>query len=191
MPIMNDAIIRNSLIEFLKQNKKDPESIVVSEMGLDGGRAIMDVALINGKMCGYEIKSDIDSLYRLDSQIDVYEKYFQELNVVTTKKHLKNVRTKLPQWVGLILVIKDEQGVISLKVTRKPKLNTRVKKSELTKLMWKNEAQSFLRAQGVKGFSTAPRKVLWEQIAETTTQDELVRQIKFFMTSRSGWQVVV
>lgn len=188
--MMNDAIIRNSLLGFLKENKQDKNSILVSEMGLDGGSAIIDIALINGAMCGYEIKSDVDTLDRLRSQIPIYEKYFQYLTIVTTDKHLKNVREYLPNWVGIMLAEEHASGTSNINSVRKPRFNKNMSKDELTKLIWKNEAQSLLYTKGVKGISNVPRRILWERIAETTTEDQLIQEIKKFMNSRSSWQVV-
>lgn len=187
---MDDSIIRKSLIDYLQIEKIEKNAIIISEMGLDGGRAIIDIAMINGVMCGFEIKSDLDTLYRLQSQIAVYEKYFNQLTIVTTKTHLAKIRKNFPSWVGIMVAVEDDSGV-RIKPLRKPKTNRRILKTELTKLLWKDEAKLHLSAQGVRGISSSPRHILWEKIAEMTTEEELVSVIKASMISRTNWQVVL
>jgi hypothetical protein len=186
---MNDPVIRKSLLDFLAKTKNDPNTILVSEMGLSEGKAIIDVAMINGIMCGYEIKSDVDTLYRLDRQIETYKKYFQKLTVVTTKSHLAKVRQKCPPWVGIMLAY-EEDGIVHIRQLRQAKLNKKTSKQEITSLMWRDEARAILHSRGVKGISSAPRSQLWYQISELCDESELIAIVKDTMRSRRAWQVV-
>lgn len=186
---MNDAVIRKALLSFLAETKNDPNTILVSEMGLSEGRAIIDVAMINGVMCGYEIKSDVDTLYRLERQIETYKNYFQKLTIVTTKTHLKKVRAKCPAWIGIILA-HEEDGIIVIKQLRQPKYNRRTNKHDITSLLWRDEAKTLLASQGVKGISSAPRQHLWDVIANLYSESELIGIVKETMRSRRAWQVV-
>lgn len=186
---MNDFVIRNALIEFLTKTKKDPNSIVVSEMGLSEGKAIIDIAHINGIMCGYEIKSDVDTLYRLSGQIETYQDFFQKLTVVTTKSHLIKVRKNYPNWIGIMLAF-EADGIVQIKELRRPKYNKKTNKHELTSLMWRDEARIILKSRGVKGISNVPRYQLWSRLADLCSEEELIAIIKETMRSRRAWQVV-
>lgn len=186
---MNDAVIRKALLDFLAQTKNDPNTILVSEMGLSEGQAIIDVAMINGVMCGYEIKSDVDTLYRLERQIETYKKYFQKLTVVTTKTHLKKVRALCPTWIGIMLAC-EKDGIVSIRQLRQPRYNRRTSKHDITSLLWRDETKMLLASQGIKGISSAPRQHLWDITAELYDESELISIVKDTMRSRRAWQVV-
>jgi len=186
---MNDLVIRKALVDFLVKTKSDPNTIIVSEMGLSEGKAIVDVASINGVMCGYEIKSDVDSLYRLEKQIHTYKNYFQKITVVTTKTHLAKIRKNYPNWLGLMLAY-EEGGIVCIKQLRQPKYNRQTSKQEISSLLWRDEVKTLLALRGIKGISNAPRHQLWEVISDLCSEDELIGVVKETMRSRRSWQVV-
>ena len=81
---MNDFQIRKAIKEQeLINHLGDPDTKIIDEMGLNLGSSIIDIAVVNGNMLGYEIKSDRDTLNRLNSQIEQYNKVFDYLNIVT------------------------------------------------------------------------------------------------------------
>ena len=59
-------------------------------MGVWSGTVRIDVAVLNGEMCGYEIKSDRDTLERLPFQIEIYSKEFDKLTLVVGRRHEKS-----------------------------------------------------------------------------------------------------
>ncbi len=186
---MNDVVIREALVSLLTKTKEDPTTIVVSEMGLSEGRSIIDVATINGVMSGYEIKSDVDSLYRLDRQIATYQQFFQKLTIVTTKKHLAKIRMNYPAWIGLMLAY-EVDGIVMIRQLRKPKLNRRTNNRDITTLLWRDEARMALKGRGVTGISSATRSILWDKMSQIHSQEELIAVVKTSMRSRRAWQVV-
>lgn len=66
------------------------------------GSSKADVVVLNGTATAYEIKSDIDSLARLKSQIANYRHVFARVNVVASKSHLSAVLNSTPEDVGVI-----------------------------------------------------------------------------------------
>ena len=176
-------------MDFLIKTKNDPNTIIVSEMGLSEGKAIVDVASINGIMCGYEIKSDVDSLYRLEKQISTYKDYFQKITVVTTKTHLAKIRKNYPNWLG-IMIAYEENGSVLIKQLRQARYNKQTCKQEITSLLWRDEVRTLLASRGVRGISNTPRRQLWNVMADLCTEDELIGIIKETMRSRRSWQVV-
>lgn len=52
---------------------------------------------------GIEIKSDKDTLSRLDKQVGAYKKYFDYVYVITTSKNIEGVFQKVGKNVGIIL----------------------------------------------------------------------------------------
>ena len=68
------------------------------------GKCKADLAILNGTSSVYEIKSERDSLIRLESQIGEYRKFFAKVNVVVAECHLKEVLKTLSDDVGILLL---------------------------------------------------------------------------------------
>lgn len=82
--LLNDSMVRELLLEDLySQYKDDPNTRIVNELGIDFGSSRVDVAVINGNIHGYEIKSDLDTLERLPRQMTYYNKLFQRMTIVS------------------------------------------------------------------------------------------------------------
>ncbi|CAA0114100.1 Uncharacterised protein [Halioglobus japonicus] len=63
-----------------------------------------DSAIFNGTSTVYEIKSERDSLSRLEQQIRSYRKVFAKVNVITGENHLDAVLSLVPKDVGVMLL---------------------------------------------------------------------------------------
>jgi len=61
-----------------------------------------DVAILNGTGTVYEIKSERDSLSRLEKQIKTYRQVFASVNVIVGQNHLEDVVATLPSDVGIM-----------------------------------------------------------------------------------------
>ena len=58
---MNDMLIRESFHrQVLKRYRRSPHTLVLNELGLRHGKCRADIAVVNGSLTGYEIKSDDD-----------------------------------------------------------------------------------------------------------------------------------
>ncbi|MCM1012319.1 sce7726 family protein [Brevibacterium sp. XM4083] len=66
------------------------------------GSCKADVVILNGTSTAYEIKSERDSLSRLQNQIFNYRQVFATVNVVVSKSHLSEVLKATPEDVGVI-----------------------------------------------------------------------------------------
>lgn len=73
---------------------------LVSEFRVDKCKA--DIAIFNGTSTAYEIKSERDSLNRLENQLNTYKKFFAKVYVVTGEKHLTEVLNSTPADVGVL-----------------------------------------------------------------------------------------
>lgn len=68
------------------------------------GMCKADVVVFNGTSTAYEIKSERDSLTRLDSQVNSYGSVFAAVNVVTSPKHVEQVLRQVPSHVGVLVL---------------------------------------------------------------------------------------
>jgi len=68
------------------------------------GECKADLAILNGTSTVYEVKSERDSLVRLDKQLGAYSLVFASVYVVSAETHLKKLVSSMPEHVGLLRV---------------------------------------------------------------------------------------
>src|SRR5271170_7013537 len=117
---MRDVDIRTALRRHLSATcDDDPTTLILDELGICSGSVRVDIAVVNGSLKGFEIKSDSDTLDRLANQADAYNKVFDTLSVVVEKRHLKKVRSMVPAWWGIYLAEARESGDVDLESVRR------------------------------------------------------------------------
>lgn len=120
------------LINELGFWNKDPESTVDFSF-----RA--DLALANGRLVGFEIKSQRDSLKRWMSQMTAYSNVFDEIWLCSHGKHLYRALEITDKHIGVLAV--DDSG--SITVVRYAAENTKLNFYDLSGLLWKDELLAF------------------------------------------------
>src|ERR1700730_15998927 len=104
---------RNTLLApFLN----DPDVLVVEELGLRHGAGRVDIAVINGELHGYELKSDQDTLKRLPQQIAIYGSVLDRVSLVVTSEHLLQAEKLVPWWWEIILADRAIEGIVTFSV---------------------------------------------------------------------------
>jgi len=68
------------------------------------GTSKADLVILNGRSTVYEIKSERDNLDRLTSQLESYFKVFSRVNVITSENHVDALFSKVPTYVGVMLL---------------------------------------------------------------------------------------
>jgi hypothetical protein len=185
-----DPQIRSALHrQKLKRLHARPDTLIFDELGLAHADVIVDVAVINGHVHGFEIKSAADSLSRLPRQIRVYQECLEKLTIVCDKKHLRGVSELAPDWCGVLQVTKGTRGGIAFETIRQPKLNPYVQAERLAHLLWRPEAVELLRKLDVPPkLLRQPRKQLYACLAERFTTSEITAFIRQSMGTRQAWR---
>lgn len=188
---MRDRDIRSALKQELRAVfSNEPGTIIIDEVGLCGGSARIDVAVLNGAINGYEIKSESDTLDRLPGQQEIYSKTLDTVTVISSGSHIKKIKKQIPDWWGMMEVSRDCDG-LSFRVIREPVSNPNIDPYSLVQLLWREEALSILKDRSLeKGVLTKPRKDIWERIVENLTLEELRRVIGEKLKSRENWRSV-
>ncbi len=75
---------------------------MLTEFRVNNSKA--DVVILNGTSTVYEIKSERDTLDRLQTQVDAYRKAFARVNIITGENHINSVLDIVPQDVGILLL---------------------------------------------------------------------------------------
>ena len=114
----NEYIVKNTLInELLLKKYSTKNTVAFSEFKV--GSSIADFVLFNGVSKVFEIKTELDSERRLESQLKNYMKLFQECYVVIPAESIPKYLVSLAQGVGVISVVKSSNKMI-LKEILKP-----------------------------------------------------------------------
>lgn len=98
---MNEIQIREKLIEELvKLHPHNTEFL--AELPIANFSRRIDLVMANGSLSGFEIKSGLDTLNRLDGQLETYSQYFENITVVCATKHLRSVMDIVSSNVGVL-----------------------------------------------------------------------------------------
>lgn len=185
-----DSDIRSALhAKRLRHAKSHPDTLVIDELGLAHARSRIDVAVINGCIHGYEIKSAKDSLDRFAKQIDIYRQTLQKLTLVAAPKHITNIMSQAPEWCGVIAAELGPRGGICFHVLRNPVTNPDIDPVMMAHLLWRDEVIDLL---GQVGYAPKdlrrPRKQLYEMLCGAMTLCEITASIRAFMVRRQTWR---
>lgn len=85
------------------------------------GKSKADCVILNGISTCYEIKTDYDSLVRLDEQISDYSKVFDKVYVVCGEKKLSQVVEATDSNIGILLLTKNNYLSVRREAVRRNK----------------------------------------------------------------------
>jgi len=190
-----DKVIRKALrlvlrkeVEQYKREKKLPAEIF-EELGVAHGTARIDLAVINGAMHGYEIKSDKDTLERLPEQMKEYNDVFDKITLIVGKRHLYHAVNTIPDWWGIVLA-KTSSSRIVLQEIRAAGENKQQVSISIARLLWRAEALRILEEEkSAQGFKSKTRAVIYAKLAETIDPELLKRYVRdTLLISRKNWR---
>ena len=182
---IRDALLRKCLVRQVQC----PDTLVIHELGLVHAKKRVDLAVVDDAIHGFEIKSSLDNLDRLPSQIEVYRQSLQKLTLVAASKHIHEVMEITPWWCGVMEVLHGASGGINFQSLRLATLNPDVDEFFLAHLLWRNEAQRALIDKGIKGVALrGPRRELYRTLVAMVSEFELAAIIKSFMAQRPDWR---
>ncbi|MBV8108753.1 MAG: sce7726 family protein [Hyphomicrobiales bacterium] len=185
-----DAEIRGALHrKVLRAFHRCNDTLVIDELGIAHAKARIDVAVVNGCVHGFEIKSAADTLTRLPQQLELYEECLEKLTIVCADKHIAGVRELAPIWCGIVKVTKGPRGGITFITVREPKRNPNIQAYRLAHLLWRSEAVAILsQADASPKVLRAPRKTLYKSLAAKFSVAEITAFIKQSMALRQDWR---
>src|SRR5579864_2664888 len=113
---MRDSDVRTAVRAWLNAKyAADPNTRIVEEMGIWSGSVRIDIAVINGELHGFELKSERDTLARLEGQAELYSQVFDRMTLVTAERHLNKAQSKIPPWWGITTADFGSDRTIALK----------------------------------------------------------------------------
>ena len=189
---MKDQDIRAALKEeFARKYAGDDSTLVLDELGIRHGMARLDLVVVNHRLHGYEIKSDLDSLRRLPDQIKIFSSVVDRMTLVVGYRHAYNALEMVPDWWGVRLVEqKASNGAIVLRNARFPHDNPSVDINALVALLWREEALGILEEMGAAdGVRSKGRAEVYQRLVEVSKPEYLHSKIRRQLRCRKGWRV--
>lgn len=185
--MLKDNDIRVTLIDELNKINAQHDYRIIEEMAVCDGEARVDVAVANGKLCGYEIKSDADTLGRLALQQKCYDKTFDTVSIVVGQKYKDLIEEYVPDYWG-IYVVSEIYGQCRIKRKRAAKINKNIKAISLIELLWKEELILLLKSAGIKGISGKNRRILRQIVMDNFTLKQIRDYTRETIKSRENWR---
>jgi len=187
---MNDAEIRQNFHrKFLRRQHARSDTLVIDELGLNHGKCRADIAVVNGHLVGYEIKSDNDSLRRLELQVESYNKVFDKAFIVVGDRHIIGIKDRIPEWWGVIASSRGPRGAINFSMIRKAQMNRSVDLISIARLLWRDEAVEILEQRKLPSrVLRQPRAALYKHLAELLNTCELRKAVRQYLQKRKNWR---
>ncbi|MDN5049705.1 sce7726 family protein [Aliarcobacter butzleri] len=131
----NEYVFKNAIAKKILLGRHSINSSrLFTELRVETSKA--DIVIFNGTTHVYEIKTELDTLERLEKQIFNYKKVFEFINIVTVESKLSIIEKQIDENVGLI-ILTDKY---TLKTVRKAKSNLEnLDKEALFNLLRKDE----------------------------------------------------
>lgn len=188
-----DSDIRKLLYKgFTNKNEftSDLSTIFINEMDILFGASRIDIAVINGKIHGYEIKSERDNLERLPSQVEYYNKVFDTMTIVVGENHLSEVFKVIPNWWGVYYVSKEETDPCLIKL-RDSSENNNTDILSQAQLLWRKELLELLNVNNItKGTKSKNRFALCNLVINHISEIDIKQFIMQKLKSRVDWSAV-
>ncbi len=187
---MKDSHLRGALIRRLtSRHSNDPEALILEELGLRHGAARIDVALVNGFLHGYELKSDSDSLARLSRQERVYSSVLDRVTLILGHRHAEQAVSMVPGWWGIQVAKMGPRGGIQFASLRRARNNPSLDIAAVVKLLWRDEALSLLRNLGAEaGLHSKPRAAIYSRLTEVAHSDVIRTEVRRRLRNRTDWR---
>lgn len=183
----SDPDIRVALLQRLRAtHARQEDTAYIEELGLCRGRVRVDVAVVNGILHGYEIKSDRDSLRRLAGQVDLYGRVLDKATLVVGVGHVDDAVALLPAWWE-VQVVQGSADRPQLKRLRAGRKNPSRDARALVELLWSQEALGLVEARGgARGYRGRPRREVWDRVCELYRVEEIAVVVRAALKARSS-----
>lgn len=182
---MRDVDVRVALHAQLAADHADciEDTLIIDELGLCG-EVRVDVAVVNGALSGFELKSSRDTLRRLPKQVDIYSRVLDQAVLVVAENHLDSAMSLIPDWWGVVRA-QGPAGRVLLATERTGRVNSGVDPISLVQLLWREEALDELEIRGAaRGVRAKPRWAVWNRLVETVDIGELQAIVRHKLKAR-------
>jgi hypothetical protein len=181
-PLLRDADIRLPLEAWvIQQHQVVEETRVFHELAMPRPSARADLVVVNGELSAFEIKSDVDSLARLDAQINAYAHVFDRAAIVTTERHAQNTMRRIPEWwAAHVICAKD----MIIRTIRNGKINKKTNSISTLYLLHRSELNALAISNGIDMDRSERRHDLIIRIAKFVNKGNLRAGVRDALKAR-------
>ncbi len=184
-----DAVRQATRARIERRWPQGEDTLIVDEMGTHFGAARIDIAVVNGSLRGYELKSASDRLGRLPGQVEAFSEVFDYMTIVAAERHLAGSEAIVPAWWGIVEAVAAGDGLV-LKERRKAKRNPAPLPTAVASLLWRSELLGLLEGIGAdRGVRSADRPRLIAQLVAHMSMPELGVAVRKTIRARQEWRV--
>ncbi len=184
--VTNDGMIREAVRARLAVAHAGEDAVIVDELKVARGSSRMDVAVINGRIEGYEIKSDKDTLDRLPRQAGMFGLVADRMTLVVGEKHILKASAMIPHWWAIITPEAAVDGGIRLRQVRRGRLNMARDNAAMVQSLERDEIVALLSVNGIdKGMRTAGYNALVQHAVASLTRDQIADHLKRMLKVRA------
>lgn len=186
MPVL-DRDIRAALHRHLIPGIAGTDGRVVEEMGIEKGDARIDIAVVNGSLHGFEIKSEADTLRRLTVQAPVYSRVLDYVTLVCSPRHKDHALTAIPAWWGLVVYdpsLPDSPLVTVQERSRNPSPDP----ASVALLLWSDEMDELMAEHSLTAPKKAPRRKRATILASALPASVLSEAVRSRLKLRAAWR---
>jgi len=190
---MNYVEIRQNFHrKILRRQHAHKDTLVIDELGLNHGKCRADIAVVNGQFVGYEIKSNNDSLRRLEEQVKSYSAVFDRVSIIVGNRYIDSIQDYIPEWWGVIVSARGPRGAVNFDLIRKAQTNKNIDPISIAQLLWRNEAEEILRQKKLLPKKLRePRAMLYQYLVDTLNICELRKFVREYLKKRKNWRCLV
>lgn len=186
--MLNEQVIKAAIISKVR-NRITDKHVLISEMVFSQGARRADLVVANGHLHAYEVKSDLDTLKRLDGQVLDYLSRFDKLVLVVSSKFVEKA-LETNERVGVWEATETASGKVRIRIIRPGRLESVSNIQYLCEFLLKSELSNLVRskAQCARALSLS-RAELMEYAAKlpvSVVRDFVLRSIKFRYESVSS-----
>jgi len=188
-PVTDSDIRRSAHRQLFRDHHTAPGTLVVDELGLRHGSARADIAIVNGRLVAYEIKSERDSLHRLKNQVAAYDAIFDNITIIVGPKHERRVAQRIPRHWGIIIAQRGKLGAVRFEFQRKARMNRRIDLFAIAQLLWRTEVMGLLQSTGVSNqLLRQPRTALYRHLVSSMPAQTLKAAVRNCLRTRRNWR---
>ncbi|MED4353635.1 sce7726 family protein [Schinkia azotoformans] len=173
--IVNDIVMNYYMGEkkvkyhLAKQFINRPNEVSLFEFNVGSSR--LDFARINGHSYAYEIKTELDSLEKLEKQLIDYSRVFEYIHVIVHPKHYNKVYDLVPEHCG-IATYNSEKSNFPFSYKKKRLLNPNIEPLTQLQTLTVKEINSILKIFGIEATSLT-RKEKEEKLLESISPPKI------------------
>jgi hypothetical protein len=149
----------------------------------------IDIAVVNGIIHGFELKSDRDTLKRLPHQIQIYISVLDKVTLVVGWRHADEARRIVPDWWGIKIATVGRRGGFRFLDIRRARDNPSPDPLAISKLLWREEALTLLHEFGeAERVRYKARALVYARLAEVADLESIQERVRRQLKTRTTWR---